>query len=108
LRDKYHAHVALHTTKFWIALCQYLRMSFRCVIAARLVDDDSSVPSAKGVNVQRRDSGSNWGKPKSRETVGGRRAAMRVVQVGSQMVVVYEQEPTAADTGSRTLVFESG
>ena len=58
--------------------------------------------------MQRRDSGSNWGKPKSRETVGGRRAAMRVVQVGSRMVVVYEQDPIAADSGPRTLVFESG
>jgi hypothetical protein len=57
--------------------------------------------------VQRRDSGS-WGKPKSRETVGGRRAAMRVVQAGTRMVVIYEQEPTASDPDSRTLVFESG
>ena len=57
--------------------------------------------------MQRRDSGS-WGKPKSRETIGGRRAAMRVVQAGSRMVVVYEQEPSATDPGPRTLVFESG
>jgi hypothetical protein len=57
--------------------------------------------------VQRRDSGS-WGKPKSRETVGGRRAAMRVVQAGMRMVVIYEQEPTATDPNPRTLVFESG
>jgi hypothetical protein len=57
--------------------------------------------------MQRRDSGS-WGKPKSRETIGGRRAAMRVVQAGMRMVVVYEQEPTATDLAPRTLVFESG
>jgi hypothetical protein len=58
--------------------------------------------------VQRRDSGSNWGKPKSRETIGGRRAAMRVVQAGSRLVVVYEQDPLATDAGPRELVFESG
>jgi len=57
--------------------------------------------------MQKRDSGS-WGKPKSRETVGGRRAAMRVVQAGARMMIVYEQEPIAADQGPRTLVFESG
>ena len=57
--------------------------------------------------MQRRDSGS-WGKPKSRETVGGRRAAMRVVQAGTRMVVIYEQEPIASDPDARTLVFESG
>jgi len=58
--------------------------------------------------VQKRDSGSNWGKPKSRETIGGRRAAMRVVQAGTRMVVVYEQDPIPSDPGPRTLVFESG
>lgn len=58
--------------------------------------------------MQKRDSGSDWGKPKSRETVGGRRAAMRVVMAGSRMVIVYEQDPTATDSGARTLVFESG
>jgi hypothetical protein len=63
--------------------------------------------SGKGVTVQRRDSGS-WGKPKSRETIGGRRAAMRVVQAGMRMVIVYEQEPTANDPDTRTLVFEAG
>lgn len=57
--------------------------------------------------MQKRDSGS-WGKPKSRETIGGRRAAMRVVQAGSRMIIVYEQDPIASDSGSRTLVFESG
>jgi hypothetical protein len=56
--------------------------------------------------VQRRDSGS-WGKPRSRETIGGRRAAMRVVQAGMRMVIVYEQEPTANDPESRALVFEA-
>lgn len=56
--------------------------------------------------MQRRDSGS-WGKPKSRETIGGRRAAMRVVQAGMRMIVVYEQEPATID-GERALVFESG
>jgi hypothetical protein len=61
---------------------------------------------AKGVTVQRRDSGS-WGKPKSRETIGGRRAAMRVVQAGMRMIVVYEQEPMAGADGSPTLVFEA-
>ena len=58
--------------------------------------------------MQKRDSGSDWGKPKSRETVGGRRAAMRVVMAGSRMVIVYEQDPTTSDAGPRTLVFESG
>ena len=58
--------------------------------------------------MQRRDSGSDWGKPKSRETIGGRRAAMRVVQAGARMVVVYEQDPIATDPGPRALVFESG
>lgn len=56
--------------------------------------------------MQRRDSGS-WGKPKSRETIGGRRAAMRVVQAGMRMVIVYEQEPTVSDPDARTLVFEA-
>ena len=55
--------------------------------------------------MQRRDSGS-WGKPKSRETIGGRRAAMRVVQAGMRMVIVYEHEPTA-NASARTLVFEA-
>jgi hypothetical protein len=57
--------------------------------------------------MQKRDSGS-WGKPKSRETIGGRRAAMRVVQAGSRMMIVYEQLLTASEDGPRMLVFESG
>ena len=58
--------------------------------------------------MQRRDSGSNWGKPKSRQTIGGRRAAMRVVQAAGRPIVVYEQDPIATDAGPRELVFESG
>jgi hypothetical protein len=57
--------------------------------------------------MQKRDSGSSWGKPKSRETFGGRQAAMRVLRAGARMVIVYEQEPTTPDS-ARTLVFESG
>jgi len=57
--------------------------------------------------MQRRDSGSGWGKSQSRGTLGGRRAAMRVIRAGTRMVVVYEQDPIASDAGPRTLVFES-
>jgi hypothetical protein len=65
-----------------------------------------AVRAAKESIMQKRDSGS-WGKPKSRETIGGRRAAMRVLQAGMRMVIVYEQEPSATDQ-TRALVFESG
>ena len=61
-----------------------------------------------GVSVQQRDSNDNWGSAKARGTIGGRRAAMRVVVDRlNGMVVVYEQDATALDAGPRTLVFES-
>jgi hypothetical protein len=58
--------------------------------------------------MQRRDSGNSWGKPKTRDTIGGRRATMRVVQAGIRMIVIYEQDPGPDDSGPRTLVYESG
>jgi hypothetical protein len=55
--------------------------------------------------VQRRDSKDDWGTAKARNTIGGRRAAMRVVMDRlAGMVVVYEQE---ASVGPTQLVFES-
>lgn len=40
---------------------------------------------------------------------GYRRCAMRLIRDQHEgMVLVYELEPTAADAGPRTLVFESG
>jgi len=58
--------------------------------------------------MDRRSSSSNWGTAEVRNTVGGRRAAIRVL-TGSLtgMVVVYEQETTGVDAGPRRLVFES-
>ncbi|HET9423864.1 MAG TPA: hypothetical protein VFO55_00725 [Gemmatimonadaceae bacterium] len=58
--------------------------------------------------MQRRDSNDNWGSSKARQTIGGRRAAMRVLMDRlNGMVVVYEQDATALEAGPRTLVFES-
>ena len=55
-----------------------------------------------------RDSRDNWGTAKARATVGGRRAAMRVVMDRlNGMVVVYEQDAGSQEAGPRTLVFES-
>jgi hypothetical protein len=55
--------------------------------------------------VQRRDSKDDWGTAKARNTIGGRRAAMRVVMDRlTGMVVVYELE---AAGGPTLLVFES-
>lgn len=46
--------------------------------------------------------------PRPRETMGSRRTAMRVMHRKSQgIVAVYEQDPTASNAGTRTLVFES-
>lgn len=57
--------------------------------------------------MQRRDSKDDWGTAKARNTIGGRRAAMRVVLDRlNGMVVVYEQD-SAADPDSRALVFEA-
>ena len=54
-----------------------------------------------------RRSSDNWGTAKVRSTVGGRRAAMRVLMDHfTGMVVVYEQEATI-ESGPRRLVFES-
>ena len=54
-----------------------------------------------------RRSNSNWGTAQVRNTVGGRRAAMRVLTDNlTGMVVVYEQE-SGIDSGPRRLVFES-
>ena len=48
-----------------------------------------------------------WGTSKVRNTVGGRRAAIRVLMDNfTGMVVAYEQEATGPD-GPRRLVFES-
>ena len=59
--------------------------------------------------MNRRNSTENfWGTSKVRNTVGGRRAAMRVLTDNfTGMVVVYEQESTGVDSGPRRLVFES-
>jgi hypothetical protein len=55
-----------------------------------------------------RDSKDNWGSATARNTVGGRRAAMRVVMDRlNGMVIVYEQEMTNFEAGPRNLVFES-
>ena len=55
-----------------------------------------------------RDSKDNWGTSKVRTTVGGRRAAMRVVMDRlNGMVIVYEQDATTIEGGPRNLVFES-
>lgn len=46
--------------------------------------------------------------PSPRTTAGFRRTAMRVMQRKSQgIVAVYEQDPTVADAGKRSLVFET-
>lgn len=58
--------------------------------------------------MDRRDSKDNWGTSRVRSTIGGRRAAMRVVMDRlNGMVVVYEQDSTPLEAGPRTLVFES-
>ncbi len=58
--------------------------------------------------MQRRDSNDNWGTSKARNTIGGRRAAMRVViDRLNGMVVVYEQDATSQEEGPRTLVYET-
>jgi hypothetical protein len=55
-----------------------------------------------------RDSKDNWGTAKVRTTVGGRRAAMRVVMDRlNGMVIIYEQDMTNIEGGPRSLVFES-
>lgn len=44
----------------------------------------------------------------NRSTLGTRRTAMRVMQRKSVgIVAVYEQDPTVASAGTRTLVFET-
>jgi hypothetical protein len=46
--------------------------------------------------------------PAPRKTMGTRRTAMRVMhRTSSGINAVYEQDPTAADAGRRTLVFET-
>ena len=55
-----------------------------------------------------RDSKDNWGSAKARSTIGGRRAAMRVVMDRlNGMIIVYEQDTTTIPDGPRQLVFES-
>lgn len=55
-----------------------------------------------------RDSKDNWGTSQARSTIGGRRAAMRVVMDRlNGMIVVYEQDTTTSPDGPRQLVFES-
>jgi hypothetical protein len=59
------------------------------------------------VNMQQRNS-REIAPPSARPTMGVRRTAMRVMHRKSQgIVAVYEQDPTAAEAGIRTLVFES-
>ncbi len=56
----------------------------------------------------RRGSKDNLGTSKVRNTIGGRRAAMRVlIDRLNGMVVVYEQEATTVEDGPRSLVFET-
>lgn len=44
----------------------------------------------------------------ARQTLGARRTKMRVLHRKSQgIVAVYEQDPSSANAGARTLVFES-
>jgi hypothetical protein len=59
--------------------------------------------------VIRRDSKDNfWGTAKVRNTIGGRRAAMRVlIDRLNGMIVVYEQEASGVEGAPRNLVFES-
>ena len=46
--------------------------------------------------------------PSTRHNTGARRTAMRMMHRKSQgLVAVYEQDPTAAEAGTRRLVFES-
>ena len=46
--------------------------------------------------------------PLARDTRGSRRTALRVMhRKSSGIVMVYEQDATAAEAGARTLVFES-
>lgn len=55
-----------------------------------------------------RDSKDNWGTSQARSTIGGRRAAMRVLMDSlNGMIVIYEQDSTSLESGPRTLVFES-
>lgn len=69
---------------------------------------DLRIQLSRGVAVQRRNSNDNWGTAKVRNTIGGRRAAMRVVTDRlNGMVVVYEQDSTSLEAGSRTLVMET-
>jgi hypothetical protein len=57
---------------------------------------------------RRSNSDNFWGSAQVRNTVGGRRAAMRVLTDNlTGMVVVYEQEATGPEAGPRRLVFES-
>jgi hypothetical protein len=59
------------------------------------------------VNMQQRNS-RQIAPPSVRSTTGARRTAMRVLHGKSQgIVAVYEQDPTVAEAGKRTLVFES-
>ena len=58
--------------------------------------------------MNRRSSENFWGTAKVRNTVGGRRAAMRVLMDNlNGMVVVYEHETSSVEEGPRNLVFES-
>ena len=59
--------------------------------------------------MERRSKSDNFlGTSKVRSTVGGRRAAMRVLTDNlTGMVVVYEQEPAGPEAGPRRLIFES-
>ena len=70
--------------------------------------DCVAVPVGEDVQVIRRDSKDNWGTAQVRNTIGGRRAAMRVlIDRLNGMIVVYEQEAAGIEGGPRNLVFES-
>ena len=57
---------------------------------------------------RRSKSDNNWGTAQVRSTVGGRRAAMRVLTDSfTGLVIVYEQETPGNEAGPRRLVFES-
>jgi hypothetical protein len=58
--------------------------------------------------MNRRSNANNWGTAKVRNTVGGRRAAIRVVMDNlNGMIVVYEHETAPVEGSPRNLVFES-
>ena len=78
------------------------------MIDASSIDlDGRQTDQGSGATVQR-NSKEDWGTSTERTTIGGRRAAMRVVMDRlSGMVVIYEQDAAPGEAGPRTLVFEA-